>query len=254
MPKPTILIGIPTALGGRFRPFDVCVSKLVAYVNQTPDLPFTLAGGEPFWAMTGVVPAARNRIVREALRQGADYIWWLDDDQPFHPHDLEKLFAHKLDAVLPLSPRRNAPFQPLLNDRMDDTGHALQHWLAPHESGLIAVASAGMAGLLIKTSCFAALGADGWFEFYHPPTNFDDYAEDYPFYRKLAASGVQLYCDLDVRFGHQISCVAYLVKQQGAWVTVLADQEPFCAFPQPSHPLGVTPVGMAKPRGKVVLV
>ena len=94
------------------------------------------------------------------------------------------------------------------------------------------------------------MGTNGWFEFQHPPTNFDDYAEDFPFYKALAASGVQLYCDLDVRFGHQITSVAYIVRQQGQWVTVLADHEPFVAIPQPVHPLGV---GQASPTKKLVL-
>ena len=104
-PRPSILVGIPSSQDGRFRPFDMCVTKLLDYVSETPDLPFRLVANTPFWSMGGVVPAARNRIVREAIRVGADYIWWLDDDQPFHWQDLEKLFAHHLDAVLPLSPQ-----------------------------------------------------------------------------------------------------------------------------------------------------
>ena len=248
--RPSILVGIPTSQTGRYRPFDDGVTRFFAYVAQTPDLPFRMSGDAPFWSQTGVVPAARNRIVREAIRVGADYIWWLDDDQPFHWQDLEKLFAHHLDAVLPLSPRRVAPFLPLLNDRFIDDWRSQQHWLRPHEAGLIPVASAGLAGLLIKTACFAAIGTDGWFEFVHPPDAPDDYAEDYPFYKRLASTGVQLYCDLDVRFGHQVSCTAYLVKQQGQWVTVLADSSPFVAIPQPQHPLSVAPV---KPAGKVTL-
>ena len=93
-----------------------------------------------------------------------------------------------------------------------------------------------MAGLLITTAALREMGPDGWFEFVHPPDNFDDYAEDFPFYRKLADQGVQLYCDLSVRFGHEFTGVAYIVKQQGKWVTVLADSEPFVAFPQPVPP------------------
>lgn len=235
--KPTILIGIPCDLHGGYRPFDVCVAKLSKYLATT-DLPFELAA-EPYYAMTGVVPAARNRIVREALRVRADYIWFLDDDQPFQEKDLEQLFARNVDAVVPLSPRRSAPFLPLLIDAVQDDWNARQHWMSDHEAGLIPVAGAGMAGLLIRTACFAAMGSDGWFEFQHPPTNFDDYAEDFPFYKRLAATGFQLWADLDVRFGHAVTCVAYIVKQQGKWVTVLADHAPFVAFPQPSHPLSI---------------
>ncbi len=227
--EPSILIGVPCRLQGGFRPFDVVLAQTL---KITPNA--TVA-----YAMTGVLPGARNRIVRQARGEGYDYIWWLDDDQPFAPTDLAQLLAHHVDAVVPLSCRRGAPFLPLLYDELAED-HARQHFLSDHEHGLIRVAAAGFAGLLIRTSVFTAMGVDGWFEFVHPPDNFDDYSEDFPFYRKLAAQGVPLYCDLETRFGHAVMAVAYVVKQQGKWVTVLADHEPFVAFPQVAHPLSIS--------------
>lgn len=236
MAGPRVLIGIPTLMTKvGFTPFDICLDKL-------------MEGRDPhevqvFRAMGGVVVRGRNEIVREAIRREAEYLWFLDDDQPFHPggygraSDLDALLAHDKDAVIPLSCRRGAPFLPLLYDHIHEDGWiANQRYLRDHESGLIRVAGAGMAGLLIKVSVLEALGTDGWFEFVHPPDNFDDYAEDFPFYRKLGSMGVQLYCDLDVRFGHEFTGVAYIVKEQGKWVTVLADSSPFVAFPQPAPP------------------
>lgn len=227
MSEPRIMVAIPCDEMGGYRPFDVVLAQ---FLKQTPN-------ADVRYGMTGVVPGARNRLVRMALKEEWDYIWWLDDDQPFHPDDMKKLMAHHVDAVVPLSLRRRAPFTPLLYDEVSDIGHARQHWLSDHERGLIKVAGAGMAGLLIKTDCFRAMGTDGWFEFVHPPDNFDDYAEDFPFYKKLGQSGYQLYCDLEVRFGHAVTSVAYPVRQHGKWMTVLADHEPFCGFPQPEHPL-----------------
>lgn len=238
---PSILIGIPCHLQGSYRPFDVNVAEVL---RMTPE-------ARVAYAMTGVIPGARNRIVRDAIRDRFDYIWWLDDDQPFSPTDLATLLARNLDAVVPLSCKRGAPFLPLLYDEITADGVARQHFLGDHEQGLIKVAGAGLAGLLIKTSCFQALGTDGWFEFTHPQDNWDDYSEDLPFYRKLAASGVPLYCDLDVRFGHAVMSVAYIVRQQGRWVTVLADHEPFVAFPQPRDP---SRLGQATPPQRLQLV
>ena len=227
-PLPQVLVGIPCGVRGGFRPFDAVLAQ---FLKVTPNA--TVA-----FAMTGVLPGARNRIVREAIAGGYDYIWWLDDDQPFAPPDFQQLLAHNVDAVVPLSCRRGAPFLPLLYDEIAED-HARQHFLTDHEHGLIPVAAAGFAGLLIRTSCFTKMGVDGWFEFVHPPNNYDDYAEDFPFYRRLAEIGVQLYCDLDTRFGHAVTAVAYIVKQGGKWVTVLADHEPFVAFPQVAHPLTI---------------
>ena len=231
-----VLIGIPCPMAGGFRPFDVALQQLM--LGRTD--------ARVFFAMTGVLPGARNRIVREAIRCEAEYIWFLDDDQPFFPggegrlSDLDALLARHLDAVLPLSCRRGAPFLPLLYDVVHPDGWiATQHYLADDEDGLIPVAAAGFAGLLIRTACLRQMGTDGWFEFVHPPDDFDNYSEDLPFYRKLQQSGVQLYCDLDVRFGHAVQSVAWIVRQRGRWVTALADHEPFVMFPQPVHPLGL---------------
>lgn len=236
---PKVLIGIPCPVEGGFRPFDVALHKLCARYPKGEI--------EVFHAMSGVVPAARNRIVREGIKVRADYIWMLDDDQPFDPGegtrggDLELLLARNVDAVIPLSCRRGSPFFPLIYDTVDGDGEnkwrARQHYMRDHEQGLIKVAGAGLAGLLMKTAIYQQLGSDGWFEFVHPPDNFDDYAEDFPFYRKLEAAGVQLYCDLDVHFGHAFTSVVYLLKQQGKWCTVMADTEPFVAFPSVKHPL-----------------
>lgn len=235
---PSIFVAVPCQTFGGYRPFDVVLAQ---FLKQHPE-------AEVHYGMTGVIPGARNRLVREAFKaqdayvasggQADDHrIWWLDDDQPFHPDDFSKLLAHNLDAVIPLSVRRGAPFLPLIYDAIDQDGMAHQHFLHDHERGLIPIVSAGMAGLLIRTTCFRTMGENAWFEFLHPPHNPDDYAEDFPFYKKLQAAGIRLFCDLETRFGHAVTSVVYPIRQNGKWMSVLADHEPFCAIPQIPDPL-----------------
>ncbi len=234
-----VLIGIPCFMNGGFQPFEAALDELTRGRSDV----------RVFRAIGGVIPGARNRIVREALRVGAEYIWFLDGDQPFFPggpampdrqNDLDALLAHKLDAVIPLSPRSGSPFLPLLFSQIqEDSTYASQRYLDIDDHGVIPVAAAGMAGLLIRTEVLLKMGLDGWFEFKHPVDNADNYNEDLGFYKKLQDLGIQLYCDTNVRFGHAVTLVAYIVRQQGQWVTVLADKEPVVAFPQPVHPLGL---------------
>jgi SAM-dependent methyltransferase len=234
-----VLIGIPCHMNSGFQPFEVALDHLI--VGRT-DV-------KVFRAMGSVVPGARNRIVREALRLGTEYIWFLDADQPFFPgdpgqpdrlNDLDALMAHGVDAVIPLSSRSGSPYLPLLYSQIQDDGtYAAQRYLDVDDHGLIRIAAAGMAGLLIRTEILLKMGLDGWFEFKHPVDNADDYNEDLSFYKRLQNMGIQLYCDLNVRFGHAITLVSYIVRQQGQWMTVLADKEPVVAFPQPVHPLGL---------------
>ena len=234
-----ILIGIPCHMNSGFQPFEAALDHLIGGRSDV----------KVFRAMGSVVPGARNRIVREALRLGTEYIWFLDADQPFFPgdpsqpnrlSDLDALLAHGLDAVIPLSSRSGSPFLPLLYSQIQDDGtYAAQRYLDVDDRGLIRIAAAGMAGLLIRTELLLKMGLDGWFEFKHPVDNADDYNEDLSFYKRLQNMGVQLWCDLDVRFGHAITLVAYIVRKDGQWMTVLADKDPVVGFPQPVHPLGL---------------
>lgn len=226
-----VLIGIPTRGEGSPSPFFwqcVCDLRPIPGVQVLP----------PFVASSGVIPGTRNQICRKALEVGADYVWMLDDDQPFAPDDLAKLLAHDKDIVVPLSLRRGKPFAPLIYDRIDEQGGAHQHYLTPFESGLIPVAGAGLAGVLIKRTVLDALG-DPWFAFERSHYNGDDYAEDFPFYRRVAEAGFTVYCDLDVRFGHRITAYVWPVKQNGVWMTAMADDAPFAFAPQPQSPLTI---------------
>ena len=244
MAVPKVLVGIPCLMNGGFRPFEVALAQLQ---SRQPGISI-------FYSMGGVLPGARNRIVREAIRQEAEYVWFLDDDQPFFPggddgkpSDLDSLLAHNVDAVIPLSCRRGAPFLPLLYDVVHEDGWiATQHYLLDHDRGLIPVAAAGLAGLLIKVSVLKRMSDNAWFEFTHPPDNCDDYNEDLNFYVKLQKLGIQLYCDLEVRFGHAVTSVAYLIRQHGQWVVALADHEPFVMFPCAKHPLGIDHVRQSR--------
>lgn len=236
--SPQVLIGVPTQERGGYRPFEMCLHQLMKGRPST----------EVFYAQ-GTLVGARNRMVRQALAIGAEYLWMLDDDQPFFAgdpqqpgklNDLDRLLARGVDAVVPLSCQRKSPFCPLLYSTIHPTESiAIQRYLLPDDHGLIPVAAAGMAGLLMKTSLFLKMGLDGWFEFQHPSNNFDDTSEDFQFYRKLERIGVQLYCDLDVSFGHAITSIAWVVQKQGQWLTVFSDSEPYMMALQPQHPLGL---------------
>lgn len=222
----SVLIGYATRDYSPCPAFYDCLAKLET-------LPKTLV---PFQSRTGVLPGQRNRICREAQRLGVDWVWMLDDDQLFDPLALKKLISHGLDAVIGLSLRRKPPFAPLIFDRLDADGNAHQYYLKKHENGVIPIAGAGMGSLLIRRSVLDAMG-DPWFQFERSIGNYDDYAEDFPFYRKLRETGTQLHCDLNVRLGHAFTSYLWPTRDKdGNWQTTMADDQPFATFPSAQDP------------------
>lgn len=226
LPYGKILIAYPC------REFSPC-SAFQDAVHKLETVPGTLI---PFQARTGVLPGARNRIVREAQRLGVEWVWMLDDDQIFDPTALKKLLAHGKDAVIGVALRRKAPFAPLLYDQIFEDGTAHQYYFKKNENGLVPMAGGGMGSLLVRRSVLDQIG-EPWFSFERSRTNYDDYAEDFPFYRRLREVGTQLYADLNVRIGHQCSVFLWPARDQaGNWVTVMADDAPICSMPSADDP------------------
>jgi len=47
-------------------------------------------------------------------RMGGEWVWIMGDDHTFEPDILMKLLDRELDLVIPIVPRRDAPFSPVL--------------------------------------------------------------------------------------------------------------------------------------------
>ena len=218
-----VLIGIPRRESAPSTSFYDCLAAL----ETVPGTCIGKAG------RTGVLPGARNRIVREAREMDAEFVWWLDDDALFAPDALVKLLAHDVDVVTGLHLKRKPPFAPYLYDWIDAESGAHQYWLQRGDHGLRAMpgGGAGMNGLLIRRSVLDAMG-DPWFTFERLPGNNDDYAEDFPFYRRIAEMGVTFHVAFNVRFGHEFRCGLWPTKNKdGNWETVMADDAPFLGMP-----------------------
>jgi hypothetical protein len=216
---PSVLIGIPCRESAPSSAFYNCLMQ----VERPP-------GTAIFQARTGSLAGCRNRICREAIRAGAEWVWQLDDDQLFPPDTLLRLLAHQKDAVIGLTLSRKHPFAPLAFQAARADGGFEQLFLDDGLTGLVPITAAGLGGLLLRTSVLEWI-TDPYFVMTQAAAAPDAYAEDFPFYRRLAAAGVQLYLDLDTPFGHTVSSVVWPVCEQGTWMTVLSEDAPFAALP-----------------------
>ena len=198
-----ILLGIIANDAGRFSLFTSCVIKL-----DTEGIPVDeemLIGGD--WC------GARNTLVEMTLRGDYTHLWFMDDDHAFPPHLLKMLLRHDKPLVSPLCLARIAPF-PLVTyaGMLEDGSRYLPIDLSQHnQTGLVELAAAGCAGMLIRRDVLEAIEAP-WFE-------YTDRSEDIVFCEKAKAAGFPLYADLEARLGHITTAVVWPAVNEGKWMT-----------------------------------
>lgn len=199
----TGLVGIISNDAARFSLFPACVVKLAEH------LPI---GAKIEWVVGGDWCGARNTLARMALDQGADWLWFMDDDHAFAPGMLEQLLAHRVPLVTPVCLTRVAPFMPVqYTEKLPDREHGyLPIPLVQYpDGGLVKLEAGGCAGMLIRREVLEAIEPP-WFE-------YTDRSEDIIFCEKAKAAGFEIYCDLDARLGHITTAVVEAAVDDGEW-------------------------------------
>lgn len=204
------LVGIPCAEHGRYSAFWASVAGL--------DLP---TGWRVFQGQGSSIAANRNGIVRQALKEGKDYVLFLDDDLLVPRDLLTILLSTEREAVVALSFRRHPKFDPLWFHTFQTTGDiALSRDELPGPGTLVPLAWATMGGVLLSTSVFARMD-DPWFTI--GQHGADALNEDFDFFLKLHAAGVQLFGCSSAVCGHTTTMDVWPSREaDGRWVTVLA--------------------------------
>lgn len=160
-----------------------------------------------------------NEIIKQALDEGYDYTFYVDDDWLFPPDVVMRMLSHGKDIASPLVTMRRHPFRPCIYNSLDEYGRLGFHVLT-NESGLFeCLAGASMAGL-VKTDVYRRIEAFPWF-----PNNLHDGLEhwsgDVLFSKKLIDAGIKTHIDLDYQFWHQDTySVTARRDEQGSWKTI----------------------------------
>lgn len=144
-----------------------------------------------------------NEIVG-AMQDDSPWLWVIGDDHTFPRDIILRLLAHDVDIVVPLCARRGPPFNLVAFDQatgVDPHGrptyHVLDYKDIPDEPGLMEIAAAGTAGMLIKREVLDAVGYP-WFR------NSDGMSmnEDVEFCRRAVELGFKVWLDTSVAIGH----------------------------------------------------
>ena len=158
----------------------------------------------------------RNIAIQEGLKNGFDYMFFIDDDVMLRPDSMRRLYEHDVDIVTALYYMRNFPHTPIIFNHVDEIGRAATHYLQPSDSGLIEILGAGLGACLIKMDVFRKVQAP-WVRL--GELEPDHWCDDLGFFRRCRDAGFKLYCDLDVRAGHVASAIVWPNYLNGRWVT-----------------------------------
>ena len=134
-----------------------------------------------------VIHIARELLIEDALRYGAEYVFFLDDDMLPPDRILPELVKAHKDIVCGLAYRRTTPYFPCIFRGKDSQGKCIP--VEVKRRGLVEIDSCGMACTLINTKIFKKLKKP-WFA-------FTQYGEDISFCQKVKKKGFGIWCDTD---------------------------------------------------------
>lgn len=192
--KPQLLIGIPhkdyvtTDWALNFRNLQVNVPSM-----------FTCSRGAP-------IDMSRNEIVRSALENDVEYVFFLDSDVVCPPDTIIRLMAHNLPIVTGVYYTRAPPIEPAVWSEITPSGK--QAIAFNPGSGLIEADFIGMGCCLIHKSVFKNIEPP-YFKWTLTFENVNNpgigRSEDFEFCRKARERGYKIYADTSLICRHGVS-------------------------------------------------
>lgn len=151
------------------------------------------------------IAEARNEIVQYALDQGANYIFWLDDDVIAPPDAFLKLYMHQKDIINGVYWSKSNPPMPLLF-----RNHLEGPYMDWHIGDFIEIDAAGNGLTLVKTDVYRKMEKElggPWYSteyasFKNATNSPSNNTEDLYFYWKARKLGYQVWADTSIQAYH----------------------------------------------------
>lgn len=180
------LIGVISDHAARYTWFSQCLASL-----QKPE------GARVEWRTGANRGFSRDSIVHTCLAEGADWVFFIDDDQVFQPDVLRRLLSWKAPVVSALIIQRGSPFLPTVYASKEDGKYSPLDLRSVPDNALVDVAGVGSGGLLVRREVFEKIDPP-WFLY------TENFGEDLYFSGKCQDAGIQLLVDTGCRIGHLI--------------------------------------------------
>jgi len=160
------------------------------------------------------IPHQLNEGIRQMV---GEWVWILGDDHTFDPLTLLKLLDRQVDIVMPVVPRRDPPYKPVLVHGPLSRKMHLYEWTDLPIEGLFQLPKndpAGQACMLIRRPVLGRLG-DPWFE--GGKLVPGRLMEDMYFVQRLHDLNIPIWIDCDLSVGHIANITIVPQKYNGRW-------------------------------------
>lgn len=163
-----------------------------------------------------LVYESRDKLVRQAISIGADYVMWFDSDMIFPDDTLIRMHEHMKDKeiVSGLYFRRAAPFTPCIFKSYEEHENTIswEDYNDYPKDSVFEIAGMGFGCVMMKTEILydLALNYQAWF------SPFKNCGEDISFCFRAKELGHKIYCDSSIKCGH----VGHLVVDETVWETM----------------------------------
>lgn len=147
----------------------------------------------------------RNKLAEEALKEGADYILWIDADMRFPKNTIETLIKNDKPIVGVNATTRTSPVKPTAKNLTIDFENKVNHWIpvvSKNKTGLEKITAIGCGVMMVKREVFENTPKP-WFWFEQIPGD-KLLGEDVYFCVKAQDAGYDTYVnhDLSNMIGH----------------------------------------------------
>ena len=179
--------------------------------------------------VNSLVYDGRNKLALEAIKEGFDYILWVDSDMTFPPDALLRLLedaqSNGAEYVSGLCFSRKLPTVPVICKKLTwekrgESGvvHDQDIYLDYPKDALFEVDASGAAFCLVKVSLIREVAEHFRMSPFHP---LPFMGEDYSFCWRAKQLGKKLYCDSRVKIGH----VGTMIFDERVFLAQLAEEK-----------------------------
>lgn len=147
-----------------------------------------------------------------------DWLWFMGDDHTWSPDLLLTLLDADVEAIVPLTPRRNPPFRPVVYKHAEaDEPFTWQELCSRQDEGKIQIGCAGQAGLLLRRSGIEKTARKYGMPLFHYA---DGWREDVKMTARVAEC-CGLWAHLGAFMGHMVDSTLGIVPlEDGTWQLV----------------------------------
>lgn len=193
-----VLVGVPSMTMVHAR-FALCLNAMFNFIQQAKIGSYKSQKVALCNVRGSILANQRVDIVRMALKEGYQYILWIDSDQTFPKSTLHHLIIREVDVVAANIATKSVPASPTARRKplTGEPNSGMPVFTDPESKGLEEVWRVGTGLMLVKTKVYKDIGVNCFDQPWRE--DWQKYqGEDWSMCEKIEAAGYKIHVDHDI--------------------------------------------------------